>query len=94
MKLRFARRAWDDLRDIADWIAQDSPRTAARIVDRLIARTNLLIAHPEAGTVRPEFGKRIRCLSERPYLFLYRVEGSSVIIERIVHGARAPDRLV
>jgi toxin ParE1/3/4 len=93
LKLRFSRRAWDDLRDIGDWIAQGSPRRATRVVDRLIGRSHLLTEHPQAGPLRPEYGEGVRCLSERPYLILYRIEGSAAVIERVIHGARAPDGL-
>lgn len=48
----------------------------------------LLREQPFAGQARPELGPGLRSLSHRPHRILYRVEGDTVIIDRIIHQAR------
>ena len=53
--VRWTQRARDDLRDIHDFIARDSPRAAEALVERLLTATERLAAFPESGRVVPEF---------------------------------------
>ena len=53
--VRWTQRARDDLRDIHDFIARDSPRVAEALVERLLTATERLAAFPESGRVVPEF---------------------------------------
>ena len=53
--VRWTQRARDDLRDIHDFIARDSPRAAEALVERLLTATERLAVFPESGRVVPEF---------------------------------------
>ena len=48
---------------------------------------DLLIRHPRAGEKKSALGKNIRCLVHRRHRILYRVDGETVVIVRIVHHA-------
>jgi toxin ParE1/3/4 len=53
--VRWARRALEDLREIHDFIARDSPRAAEAMVERAFAASEGLKAFPLSGRVVPEF---------------------------------------
>ena len=82
--------ALEDLQSVYDYIAEDSPTYAARFVDKLIDRVDILIKHPLAGRVVPEFeNESIRELIEGSYRIIYRVRSNKEIgIVRIHHSAR------
>jgi plasmid stabilization system protein ParE len=54
-KVRWAERARDDLREIYDFIARDSPRAAEALVERVLHSTERLASFPESGRTVPEF---------------------------------------
>jgi plasmid stabilization system protein ParE len=54
-KVRWAERARDDLREIDDFIARDSPRAAEALVERVLHSTERLASFPESGRTVPEF---------------------------------------
>ena len=47
--------ALEDLQSVYDYIALDSPTYAIRFIDKLVERVDILIDHPEAGRIVPEF---------------------------------------
>jgi toxin ParE1/3/4 len=49
MKVRWTRPARDDLIRIQDYIAQDNPRAAFRVVETIRERTGKLVEHPRSG---------------------------------------------
>ncbi len=81
-------RAGTDLDDIWLRAALDNPTAADRLIDRIVARCQDLIAHPHRGTARPEIAPEARMLVVDDYIILYRVNGTDTEIVRIVHGAR------
>ena len=87
--VRWTQRARDDLRDIHDFIARDSPRAAEALVERLLTATEHLAAFPESGRVVPEFptlGYREIIVSS--YRVLFRLADNTVWITAVVHGRR------
>ena len=87
--VRWTQRARDDLRDIHDFIARDSPYAAEALVERLLTVTERLAAFPESGRVVPEFpalGYREIIVSS--YRVLYRLADNTVWITAVVHGRR------
>jgi toxin ParE1/3/4 len=87
--VRWTQRARDDLRDIHDFIARDSPRAAEALVERLLTATERLAAFPESGRVVPEFpalGYREIIVSS--YRVLYRLADNIVWITAVFHGRR------
>ncbi|TDR94982.1 type II toxin-antitoxin system RelE/ParE family toxin [Enterovirga rhinocerotis] len=83
-----AARVDEDLIEIWHSIAADSPVNADRIVDEIERRWLQLEAHPLSGPSREDIGPGIRHLLSAPYLILYRAEGDSIRILRVLHGRR------
>lgn len=77
-----------DLAEIALFVGSTSRARADALIDRLLLRSRILATHPEAGRPRPELGRDIRCLVERPYLVFYRILGGTAEVIAFLHGAR------
>lgn len=84
----FTRQAREDLIDIWLHIAEDDPRAADRVLDRLDETARHLAGHPEMGAARDDIRTGLRSLISGPYLLLYRVTDPGVEIVRAVHGRR------
>ena len=95
--LRYLPVAQDDLIEIFDFIAQDSPNRASSFVEKLDKRINLLESNPLLGRVPrntklQEYGYRVLIIES--YLVFYVIHGQTVEIHRVVHGARSLDHLI
>ena len=91
MRLRFRPEARTDLRTIIDKISEDDPAAAARMLDRLEHRWQLLLAYPYSGVARDDIESGMRHAVVAPYLILYRVAGGEIEIVRVLHGRRKMD---
>jgi len=90
LRLRWARLAERDLDEIADYIGQDNPAAAARVVLELIDQAeSLLPEHPAIGRPGRVLGTRELVIGNLPYILAYRVRGGDVEILRVLHTARA-----
>ena len=76
-----------DLRDIAAYIGQDSPKNAAEMVERLIGAVQILGRFPMLYRASQRF-TRVRNAREIPVppYFIYTVTDKTVIIVSILHG--------
>jgi toxin ParE1/3/4 len=92
MRLRFSPFVKYDLAEIAEYIAQDSPRHAANWIRVLRSRFTEIAKQPLLYRLRPELGTDARLAPVGQYVILFRVrqnkDGASVRIERVVHGNR------
>lgn len=90
MKLIVRRRAADDLEAIFAWIAIDNPRAAARVVQRIRQKLDLLLTPGLVNIGRPGRSEGTRELVEGPYVIVYEVdEGANQIsVLAIFHGAQ------
>ena len=88
MRLRLSPFVPGDLEEIADHIAQDSPRHAMRLLRLLRARMKEIAKQPELYRLRPELGVDARLATFGQYVILYRICRNAVRIERVVHGSR------
>jgi len=88
MRLRLSPFVPGDLEEIADFIAQDSPRHAARILHLLRAKMKEIATQPDIYRLRPELGADARLATVGNYVILFRIRTNAVRIERVVHGNR------
>lgn len=87
--VRWTRRALDDLREISDFIARDSPQAADALIDRVFQTTDRLVSFPQSGRLVPELPDLgYRELLVGNYRVQYRVEENTVWIVTVVHGRR------
>jgi len=84
-----------DVKDIAVFIAEDSPTAAKRFIQSLFRAVERLADFPDSGRVVPEFGDlAIREVIRKPFRIVYRIDRteSTIQIVRVWHAARGtPD---
>lgn len=88
MRVRWLRRALQNLDAEAAYIAQDSPQSAAAFVAHLMASADMLVDHPQMGRPGRVPGTRELVVTRFPYILPYRVRGENVEILRVFHTAR------
>jgi addiction module RelE/StbE family toxin len=88
MRIRWLDLAVDDLEKIADYISQDNPEAARRVVSRLWTAVKSLAEQPKMGRPGRVYGTRELVVSDTPFVVPYRVVGSEIHILRVLHGAR------
>jgi toxin ParE1/3/4 len=82
-----------DLREILDYIAQDSRVRARRFVDKLEQKCELLARSPHLGFECEDLLPGMRVWPVGRYLIFYRSVAAGTEIVRVVHGARDIPRL-
>ena len=88
MRLRLSKYVPGDLEEIADYIAQDSPRNAIRFIRTIRQQMQKIATQPKLYQLRPELGRDARVAVVGNYLILFRIFRNAVQIERVVHGGR------
>jgi len=88
VNLVYLPRARDDLREILDYIAQDNPAAARRVLTRIDQSVSILARHPNIGRSTEFPGLQKWSIPNLPYAAYYRIEGETVVIARVIHGAR------
>ena len=89
MTVHWTGTAQDHLHAIYDYIAQDSPEYALRMVDRLTRRSRQIADAPFSGRRVPEYDMdQIREVVERPYRIIYHVKPHQVDVIAVLHGSR------
>ncbi len=89
MRVHWTDNALSHLLDIYEYISQNSPFYAQRMVDRLTKRSEQIASFPMSGRNVPEYpGEDIRELIEKPYRIIYRIKPDQIDVLAVVHGAR------
>ena len=85
----WTNRAWSDLEQAADYIAQDSPNYAATLLAQARDTARSLDRFAERGRVVPELrDAAIREVFIGNYRLVYRILLNRVEVLALVHGAR------
>lgn len=88
MRVEWRRLAYMDAMDIADYIELDNPVAALTIFDEIQKQVAMLAYHPKIGRPGRVPGTRELVINRTPYIAVYFVEGSTVNILRVLHGAQ------
>ncbi|MCC7412732.1 MAG: type II toxin-antitoxin system RelE/ParE family toxin [Gammaproteobacteria bacterium] len=93
MRIEWARSARDDLRDLRDYIAKDSPYYAQAFIERIIAAVESLPAQPQRGRRVPEADRDdVRELLFQNYRIIYLLRPDTLYVVTVVHGSRDLER--
>lgn len=92
----YTRQAANQLEDVFEYIANDSPQNAAGMIRRLLEAIESLHALPHRYPLiekNAALAGPIRSMPVRPYLVRYLIDESkaTVTIVSIRHGARRPE---
>lgn len=83
--------AFDDLDDIRDYIAQESPDAADRLMGEIFDTIRGLVPFPHQGHQRPDLSSRLlRFILVREYLICYAPEEKPLWVVAVMHGRRNP----
>lgn len=93
-KVEITSIAEADVAEIWDYIAQDSPFNANAFINKLSEQIETLENFPERSPLIAEnriLGTAFRHLIYGHYRTIFRIAGRTVIILRVIHGARLLD---
>jgi toxin ParE1/3/4 len=88
VRVRWLRIALANLDAEAEYIAEDNPAAAARVVQRILRAVDHLKNNPAMGRAGRVSGTRELVVAETPYLIPYRVRRDAIEILRVFHAAR------
>jgi toxin ParE1/3/4 len=95
--LRLLRAAEEDLTEIVEYIAAENLTAAESILNRIEKDLQLLTRQPHLGRVPGDENlvrMGYRYLVTLDYLSFYTIEDQTILVHRIVHGARDYLRLL
>ncbi len=89
MRVIWTRQAVEDVEAIKVYVARDSERYAALLVERLVAAVGRLESFPHSGRVVPEVGdEALREVIYGNYRLVYRLQAETAEIVTVYHAAR------
>ena len=91
MRCEISPLAEADLLEIGDYIAQDNPRRAASIIDELIEQAEKITQMPSGYTACEDLAAGLRMCTHGRYILFFRVIGTVVRVERVLHSWRDID---
>ena len=81
--------AWDDREEIVDYIANDAPEAAIRLVEQAREAARSLAKLPHRGRHVPDLEHpEMREVFVGRYRLIYQVKDDQVTIHGLIHGAR------
>ena len=88
MKLRFSEPAIQSLTAIRDYIAKDSPASAARVASAILESALRLKQFPQSGRPGRLKGTRELVVPGLPYIIPYRIVNDVILILSVIHTSR------
>ncbi|HME00886.1 MAG TPA: type II toxin-antitoxin system RelE/ParE family toxin [Terriglobia bacterium] len=88
MTVIWGKKAYDDLDQIVDYLADLSPNAAEEIISRIQKAVLTLSDFPNLGTKVDETGLRRLIVSDTPYVIFYRVLPDCVNVRAIFHTSQ------
>lgn len=90
MRIRYLKRATDDLIAIADYVREKSPLGAISIEKNIRSSVARLATFPGSGHATDDPSIRILTVGRYPYLVFYEVRLDAVVIHHIRDARRKP----
>jgi antitoxin ParD1/3/4 len=83
--------AAQDITEIWEFIAQDSPLAAERVREEILETVRHLVPFPRQGHTRPDLSSRLlRFQTIRDYLIAYAADEKPLVVIAVLHGRRNP----
>jgi|SRR5206468_8727173 len=92
MRVRFSRRATNDLISIHEYLNARSPRGAASVMSAIYAAVEFIRRHPKAAELTRIHGVRGKIVRKFRFKIFYReiAENDLIEIVHVRHGSRRP----
>ncbi len=88
MSIRWLPQAQRNRLEQLDYIAQDNPLAAISQDEEIERQINMLLAHPKMGRPGRVTGTRELVISSTPFVVIYRLQGQSIDVLRLLHSAQ------
>lgn len=89
MRVHWTNTALGHLLSIYEYIGQNSPAYADRVVDRLTRRSEQIGAFPGSGRRVPEYDREdTREVIEEPHRIIYRIREEQIDVLAVFHSAQ------
>lgn len=88
MKIQLTKPAANDLQEINNYIRQDNPLAAVRMVFRVLEAIEYLVTYPTMGRSGRVPNTRELVVSGTPFIVIYQVRRHVIMILRVLHAAR------
>lgn len=90
-QVRLLSVAEQDLLELISYVASDNPDAALQLAERIETQLGNLVRHPYLGKIPNDqtlasLGYRVLVVEN--YLIFYKVRRRTVLVHRIIHGAR------
>jgi plasmid stabilization system protein ParE len=83
--------AAQDITDVWEYIAEESPQSARRLREEILAALRALVPFPHTGHKRPDLTSRpLRFIVVRQYLIAYAPDEKPLWVIAVMHGRRNP----
>lgn len=94
-RFQLSKEAFADLQAIWEYIFQDNPEAADRILDEFHEAFSMLARSPKAGHIRNDLtGQDVLFWPIRSYLIVYTANVRPLCIVRVLHGRRDVRKLL
>ena len=93
-RIRIAETAGDDLEDIWEYIAENNPEAARKLIKEITGKFKLLRDHPQIGREENRLLANMRSFPVGNYVILYQPVEKGVEILRILHAARDIEKIL
>ncbi len=92
MRLRYSRRATNDLASIYEYLGARSPRGAGNVLAAIYAAVEFIRRHPDAAELTRISGVRGKIVRKYRFKIFYRVvaEDDAIEIVHVRHQSRRP----
>ena len=88
MSIRWLPQTQSNRLEQLDYIAQDNPLAAISQDEEIERQINMLLAHPKMGRPGRVTGTRELVISSTPFVVIYRLQGQSIDVLRLLHSAQ------
>ncbi|HEY1719123.1 MAG TPA: type II toxin-antitoxin system RelE/ParE family toxin [Verrucomicrobiae bacterium] len=88
MSVQFSLEASRDLEEIKDYISQDNPDAAVRLILLIREKCGLLSQQPGIGRDRSDVLSGLRGFPVGNYVIFYQPTNDGIAVVRVLHGAR------
>ena len=89
----FAPEAKADLKGLWEYIRENDPQAANKIVAILKEKCQMLVNNPMMGRSRNELAVNLRSFPVNRYIIFYRPNDNGIEVVRILHGAMDIEQL-
>ena len=93
-RIRIAEGAGNDLEEIWEYVAQENPDAARKLIKEITNKFKFLRDHPQIGREQNTLLGTLRSFPVKNYIILYQPHDDGIEILRILHAARNIERIL